>query len=500
MTVSIAMRRLALILLMLTLAINVECVRAQDRPEEPGKIKSLEAETAAAFDRKDFERAEDLLRKHIEFEPGNFVLYYNLACARAMRGDPKDAAAWLEKAVEHGFSDLVHMERDAMLDSVRPEPAYRRMVENWSVILDARRDANLKAIEAKYGKGYTTTADQALRLNYRSAFEATTFEKAKAELTAIATWCDESIMPGILSGEEHDAWVTVILPTRDDYVDWIVARYGADAAGGVSMVGGAYLHDDKMLIAMDLGATLRHEFLHILHWRSMTRLSQRHPIWVMEGLCSLSEDIDIDAEGKVKPAISWRTNMAKRMAKAGAIRKIEEFAAMPHNRFTGTRPLANYAQARAIFLMLERKGLLKSWYESYTKTFREDESGLQALLAVTQTDAKGFDRMFKQWLNELPAVPEEIKPGMASLGVEVNPGEGDGVEITTVTRPRRELAELRIGDVMTALNGKPVRDIAELVRVLSSMAPGETVTVSYRRGKKTGETSVVLIAKEKERR
>jgi hypothetical protein len=494
------MRPLALIFLMLSLAVGARVAVAQERAEEPGKIKSLAGETAAAFDRRDFARAEELLRKHIAVEPGNFVLYYNLACARAMRGDPKDAAEWLERAVEHGFSDLVHMERDAMLDSVRPEPAYRRMVENWSVILEARRDANLKAVEAKYSKGYTTTTDDALRLNYRSAFEATTFEKAKAELVAIAKWCDTSIIPGILDDDQRDAWVTVILPTRDDYVDWIVDRYGTDATGGVSMVGGAYLHDDKMLIAMDLGATLRHEFLHILHWRSMTRLSQRHPIWIMEGLCSLPEDIDIDAEGNARPAISWRTNMAKRMAKAGAIRKIEEFAGMPHHRFTGTRPLANYAQARAIFLMLERKGLLKAWYESYTGTFREDESGLQALLAVTQTDAKSFDRMFKQWLNELPAVAEEIKPGMASLGVEINPGEGDGVEITTVTRPRRELGELRIGDVMTALNGKPVRDVAELVRVLSTMAPGETVTVSYRRGKKTGETSIVLIAKEKERR
>jgi S1-C subfamily serine protease len=51
------------------------------------------------------------------------------------------------------------------------------------------------------------------------------------------------------------------------------------------------------------------------------------------------------------------------------------------------------------------------------------------------------------------------------------------------------------GDVITAIDGKPTRDIAELVRVLGAMRVGDDVKVEYRRGRRAGAADVVLTPK-----
>lgn len=468
-----------------------------EEPREKITAKSLVAETGKAFERGDYARAEELLRKHLLLEPGNFVVHYNMACARALQGDGKGAGEWLVKAVEHGFTDLKYMQSDPMLEGARADENYRKLVDNWGTILEARRAADVRKIEETYNTGYNTTADERLRLTYRSAFNQAAFEGARAELTRIAAWADREVMPGIIVREDGglDPWVTVILPTREDFAGWVVKRYGPDALEGLSTIGGAYVHDSKQLIAMDLGGTLRHEFFHVLHWRSMSRLGQQHPVWIMEGLCSLIEDYDLNAQGEIVPAPSWRTNTVKRLEKIGRLMKLEQLTSMPQSKFTSNRPLANYAQARAVFLFMQQRGKLKEWYAHYTGHFDEDPTGLASLESVMGVTAKELDREFREWVRALPEVPEEIKPGMASLGMEVDSGEGEGVVITRLSRPRAQAGELRVGDVVTAIDAKPVRDIAELVRILGTCSPGDEVTISYRRGKKVGETKLTLVAK-----
>jgi S1-C subfamily serine protease len=52
---------------------------------------------------------------------------------------------------------------------------------------------------------------------------------------------------------------------------------------------------------------------------------------------------------------------------------------------------------------------------------------------------------------------------------------------------------LKTGDVVTSIDNRTTRDLAELVRVLSAYRPGDIVTVAYRRGKNYGETPVELV-------
>ena len=97
-------------------------------------------------------------------------------------------------------------------------------------------------------------------------------------------------MPSATLGRTADFWAAdppasiVVLPSKRDFTTWLIVTFGPAARTGFSTIGGSYIHEKKELVSQDLGSTLRHEFFHVLHWRSMIRLAQDHPIWIQEGL------------------------------------------------------------------------------------------------------------------------------------------------------------------------------------------------------------------------
>lgn len=54
---------------------------------------------------------------------------YNVACAYAMNGDTIESLAWLEKAIDRGFSEAGHLMRDPDLESVRTHPLFAPVLE-----------------------------------------------------------------------------------------------------------------------------------------------------------------------------------------------------------------------------------------------------------------------------------------------------------------------------------------------------------------------------------
>lgn len=110
-----------------------------------------------------------------------------------------------------------------------------------------------------------------------------------------------------------------------------------------------------------------------------------------------------------------------------------------------------------------------------------------------------INREYRAWLRDLPMVPETIEPGKASLGIEIESGSGEGPVVVTVDRRLRNMpdsaAALRPRDVITAIDGKATRDIAELVRVLGQYNVGDEVEVSYRRSRLHGQIRVRLVAR-----
>ncbi|MDQ7014264.1 MAG: PDZ domain-containing protein [Planctomycetota bacterium] len=455
-------------------------------------------EATQAFAAGDLDTAAGKLAQLIEWEPGNFVHRYNLACIRSVQGKSEAAAELLLQAAEHGFSDVQLLRKDPSLANARRTTTVQSMLDNWGRILDRRVETDLERARERYGSRYWYIQDPDLRIAYVCAYDEQTLAEVQQEIGEVHQWAMQHVFADTDSEDQlvhpDDPWVLVVLPTQRDFRAWAVATYGAAARNFNQAIGGHYSHDDKQLVTMDLGATLRHEFMHVLHWRSNTRRGQIHPIWVQEGLCALIEDFDRDDAGQLVPVESWRTNQAQFLAKTGNLLHIKDLCTIPRDRFTSSRPLARYAQSRALFLFMYREGKLAEWYAHFTEHYREDPSGVASIEAVLEGTLDEINDRYADFCRDLPQVPEEIKRGMPSLGVEIDStGTGEGLRISAHVR-RDTAGDLKFGDIVTHINNRPVRDYWELVRVLTSYEPGQTVTVRYRRVRLHKETDLVLRA------
>lgn len=475
---------------------------------------ALEKELARALVGRDWPKAEEVLRKQIDLKYGKFVPYYNMACVRAVQDDRAGGMEWLLQAVARGFCDLNQIQRDSYLRSLHEEPGFKNLVEHWPEFLEKRVDAQVAELRKQFPGRLSEQRDPAMRLVYLTAASDAVSAQVHEELDRVAGWCDAGIFKGLMGDPKsaRDPWVAIVVPNRDGFMRWAALEYGPDAVKGFAMVGGQYSRDDQQLVSLDAGATLRHEFVHVLHWRDMGRRGQVHPIYIQEGLASLMEDYDMPGEDvkagvkRVVPAVSWRTNAAKRREKSGGFIGLDKLAAMNHDKFTNVLPLANYAAARTLFLWLERQDKLVAWYAHYTEHYAEDPTGVKSFEAVLGAPAAELNKRLRSWMRELPEAPEEIRSGMASLGVEVEVQAGDGVAVVGISVPpdfrgRRPVVqpgvegELRVNDVIRSINGRPTRDMAELVRVLGGFKPDEVVEVEVRRGAQTATIRMKLLKK-----
>lgn len=78
-------------------------------------------------------------------------------------------------------------------------------------------------------------------------------------------------------------------------------------------------------------------------------------------------------------------------------------------------------------------------------------------------------------------------------GEEIDLGTMEGIYVAKVTEESAaEEAGMKEGDVITAIDGKPVNKMAELQEVLAKKRPGDKVTVTYLRDKKKATKTVTL--------
>jgi tetratricopeptide (TPR) repeat protein len=474
-------------------------VASPARAQEPKRDAALTAQAArrladealAAFRSGDLDRAESLLRDQLTLQPGHPTALFNLASVAAARRRDAEALELLLDAVQQGFDDVRRLRTDPLLVRLRDQPRFRTLLERWPDVLRMQAENNLAAVKRLFPGEQTESRDEDLRLIYLSAFDATSTEQARAEVTRVARWARATVFARVEPPADPDPWVVVVLPQPPQFMAWARGKYGEAALSLGGSVGGEYDHSTKRLVSRDLGSSLRHEFMHVLHWRHCTAVGQLHPVWVMEGLCSLPEDYDVGAEGW-RPAPSWRTNIARRLERAGKLMPIAELAALPQDRFIAERPLSKYAQARAIFLYLDHRGALGDWYRAYVEGFEADPRGVAAIEAALGRPLAQVEKEYRAWLRTLPDAAEQIRPGMASLGVEVDNGSGEGPIVAALDR--RDIP-LRKGDVIVALDDRPIRDLPELVRVLGGYEPGDQVRLAVRRGDQRHEFTVRLVTR-----
>lgn len=78
-------------------------------------------------------------------------------------------------------------------------------------------------------------------------------------------------------------------------------------------------------------------------------------------------------------------------------------------------------------------------------------------------------------------------------GEDIELGTMEGIYVAKVTEESAaEEAGMKEGDVITAIDGKPVNKMAELQEVLAKKRPGDKVTVTYLRDKKKATKTVTL--------
>ncbi|MGJ8636264.1 MAG: TPR end-of-group domain-containing protein [Phycisphaerales bacterium] len=460
----------------------------------------IEARGIRAMQDGDWERAQRAFEQLIERRPENFVGYYNLSSALCRQGKVEDAIDAIEQALLIGFSDKRQLQRDPDLAPMRETRFFRELMEGWGTIIESRHLADLarmnKLVRARKME-HRTLED--LRLEIVSAHDPVSTDQAVAELKLITRWAEREVFGGLgrslgMGGGNDSTWVMVGLPEKRGFGRWAVETFGPSVRNGISSVGGAYEHQQRRLVAQDLGATLRHEYVHVLHWRDMSRMGQVHAPWVQEGLASVVEDFDI-VNGHLIPMASWRTNMVKRMLEIQKLPSIEELAGMDLPTFTGRKPLARYAQARTVLMWLLERGELGEFYLTYADTYDQDPTGLHAIYTVTGLDGDELDRVYRGWIAGLDQVPETGSDLEATLGISVENGTGDGVAVQALSLQARRRTGLTLGMVITSIEGRATRDLHEMIRVLGSYRAGDVVTVGWRRGTIHGENEIELLAR-----
>lgn len=455
----------------------------------------LERSGIVAMRTGEYQRAEEVFAELIVLRPDSFVGHYNKAAAHSMQGEIEPAIESISRAIGLGFSDRLQLQRDPDLEALRESAFFDELMGQWGTIIEQRRASDLETLKGLIRRNLEARTDEAFRLELLSAHDETATDQAHEELRLIAQWAQDELFTGLRSFDLDDLpWIVVVLPDRAGFARWAIDTFGSGVRGSLSSVGGAYEHQQRRLVAQDLGATLRHEFVHVLHWRDMNRLGQPHAPWIQEGLASLIEDYDLRG-GNPVPVPSWRTNIVKRMLDANRLPSIEQLSKIDMNDFTAKRPLAQYAQARAVMLWLHKTGRLQAFYTHYTENISDDPSGYQSVLAVTRTEPDELEEQYRDWVRALPTVPETGSDLEATLGIEIENGSGDGVVVKALPGNARSRTGLRLGSVITHINDRPTRDMFELIRVLGDYGPGQTVTLHHRRGRIHSTSDVALLGR-----
>ncbi len=448
----------------------------------------------------DWSRAQRVFEELIERKPNSYVGHYNHAAALSRQGKLDASSQSLSRAIVIGFTDRRQLIGDPDLGNLRKTEFFDELMRSWGEIVESRHEADLARMDTlvRSRKMEHRTLNN-LRLEIVSAHDPVSTDQAVAELELITRWAQREVFGGLgrsigMGGGEDSAWVMVGLPEKQGFARWAIETFGPGVRNGISSVGGAYEHQQRRLVAQDLGATLRHEFVHVLHWRDMSRLGQNHAPWIQEGLASVVEDYDVIGD-RLVPMPSWRTNMVKRLVKIRKLPKISELASMDLATFTNRKPLARYAQARTVLMWLLDRGEMGAFYLRYMETYDEDPTGMVAVLGVTGLEEDTLDSVYQDWVRGLPEVAETGDDLDATLGISIENGTGDGVVVKALTVEARRRTGLHLGMVITAIEGRATRDMHELIRVLGDYRAGDTVDVHWRRGTIHGKNAVVLLGR-----
>ena len=452
----------ALLLLLLVLLAG-----AGPRPQEATRPPSAQR-IARLFGRGDYAVAAPLIKQFLEANPRDPAMLYRAACVSSELGERDRAASYLLRAVKAGWRNFDKMKRDAHLDSIRDHQIYAAILEAEERVTERVGHKALEQWRATFGEeAYRYELDGERRLAYATALDEVSHREMRRMLERQVDQLVEFLFEAPPSYS-----VLIAVPTPQD-----ARTLFADIE-----VGGIYEHHLRRLIARDIGRSLRHEIVHAIHFGHMERLGQPHRLWIQEGLATLYEDYELDADGSVRFLPNDRHNIVWSRARGGRLTPWRELFEMSAELFMA-KAIDLYPQARSIFEFVDERGKLARWYQVYVEHFDEDDSGLLAFEITFGTPVEEVERDWRAWVRRRPIVDTRIDRGDAALGIIAQPNAvNDGVVITRMlARSAAERSGLEVRDVIVSVDGRATRSLAELQAVIGTRHVGERVLVRARR-------------------
>lgn len=434
--------------------------------------RRADAAIEAAVGKGDWRAALAVVDAFLTNYPDDALMLYNAACAKAQLGDLDGAFDAMRRSLDAGFGDLGTALGDPDIASLRDDPRWGEIRDRLRRKLPASerraRDGEqaFDAWKKKYGdRRYTYESDEARRLLLALALDETSRTQMLEMLHRQGDWTARELFGGV----QNDP-VLLAIPHPVDFKDFFP---DANTAG-------VYEHRNRRLVSRDTGASLRHEFVHLLHWGHMDRLRQVHPIWVQEGLASLFEDYAWEEDGAPRFRPNIRHNLARGAAMHGNAPPWPRFFTLNGPQFMEKAEL-NYALARSIFEFLADRGKLLVWYRAYTEGFEGDPTGVKSMERAFDRPIADVEKEWRRWVAGRGAIKDHNSIDPIILGIEAT-NANDGVKVTRVHRRTPAAhAGLRIGDVIVSVNSETVRSLEELVMALGRRARGEPIEVGYRR-------------------
>jgi len=446
----------------------------QDRQRQQNQQagQSGQTEILTAFEARDYATAERLLRAALEADPGNPMHLYNLACLHSLRREAEPALERLKEAISAGFRNWAHLAEDPDLAFLRSLPEYaqvQRLVEG--LVRDGVGGAN--AAEASLRNWIGRFGERHYRVErdpQRNLIIVTSLDEAshREMIETIDRQADHLVRTLFDEYPRHPA--LLVVPRPED----------AERFFGSGSTAGLYEHERRRLITRDIGESLRHELVHLLHHAQMERTGQRHPIWVQEGLATLYEAYTLRADGGVEFRPNSRHNVAFRASRAGVVRPWREVLAATPEQFMRQGPRL-YPQVRSMWeFFAEEIGLPRFW-RLYLDTYPQSPDGTLAIETAFGAPIEQIERRWRRWVVARGPIDDAVRPGDAWLGVE---GEDrpDGVLVRRVAqRSAAALAGVRRGDLLVEIDGEEIRSDRELILAIAGRSPGEQVEVVVRR-------------------
>jgi len=435
-------------------------------------IGSLHAKARSLLRQKKYEEALAVYEQILKQRPDDVIALYNSACCLSLLGKKEEAVARLRKAVKAGFLDLSHIKRDPDLDPIRETESYKKLIEDFdSLALEAEK--RKKERLAARLKGWLCREDKEKRL---VLFTDCSEKWADRLMEILRAW--------------YEALTGYYFPNKPKrYIYICVAKDGESYRknlGGRVGAAGFYNHSTRILnLNLRTGTgTLTHEFTHALHYADMEARQQRHPVWIIEGFGTMFEQCTIQ-DGKPVGLVNWRLPIIQKAIRSGTHWHLAEFIRNSPRCFAKNTSLA-YAEARYIFFWLQEKGLLKKFYEEYTKNYDKDKTGIMAFEKVV---GKSADEAEKEWRDFVLSLKWKTHRGV-KLGIY--PEETDaGVKIAKVVSDSpADKAGLKAGDIIVEADGKPIKGLADLRRALSSKKKGDSMELTIKRGAETLKVTV----------